>query len=62
MPIGTSHSNILPPPIAPIREPDNQQASSWPALLRATELAREADLQNARPAGGRRKGGSEDAS
>jgi hypothetical protein len=59
VPAGAILPTLPPPiapiaPIAPIREPDNPQASSWPALLRATELAREADMKDKGPGG--RKG------
>jgi hypothetical protein len=35
----------LPPISVPPNLPDAQRTSNWPALLRATELAREADIK-----------------
>ncbi|KAF2665969.1 hypothetical protein BT63DRAFT_45295 [Microthyrium microscopicum] len=40
-PVNLVEGHTLPPLVAPIRDGHGQRAANWPALLRATELARE---------------------
>jgi len=45
----SSHSGVTLPPITASSHAPDRRTSNWPALLRATELAREAALQESDP-------------